>query len=269
MGWVSRCWRGLVAVALVGCGAAGGASGPPGVPSGAASAPPPPSAASAGAPPTVDLATLQKVVMALPVASGTLTPHVLAQQKGFFRAEGLDVELPIMRSNLISAAMTAGEVDYDGSISPAVRNALSGVPTRVIIATVNKSTRRVMAAPGIQSMEQLRGKTIAIPGIGGGLYNSGVLALEAYGIDPHTEVIWLPVPGLAERFLTLQQGIAQGSIFSGPEVPRAEAMGFPTLVALNAVAPLPESGIATTVAKLESQRDETRRVLRAVIRALQ
>jgi ABC-type nitrate/sulfonate/bicarbonate transport system substrate-binding protein len=96
-----------------------------------------------------------------------------------------------------------------------------------------------------------------------------VLALEAYGIDPRTEVIWLPVPGLAERYLTLQQGIAQGSLFSGPEVPRAEAMGFATLVDLNAVAPLPESGIATTVAKLETQREQTRRVLRAVIRALQ
>jgi ABC-type nitrate/sulfonate/bicarbonate transport system substrate-binding protein len=67
----------------------------------------------------------------------------------------------------------------------------------------------------------------------------------------------------------MQQGSAQASIYSGSEIPRADALGFKTLVYLNDVAPLPESGMTTSVAKLESQRDQVKRVLRATVRALQ
>jgi ABC-type nitrate/sulfonate/bicarbonate transport system substrate-binding protein len=66
----------------------------------------------------------------------------------------------------------------------------------------------------------------------------------------------------------MQQGAAQASIFSGPEVPRAQAMGFVSLLKLSDVAPLPESGIATAQTKIEGNRDEVKRVLRAVVRAL-
>jgi len=79
-------------------------------------------------------------------------PHVLADQKGFFREEGFVVDMPITRSNLLPAGMVAGEIDYAGSFSPSVRNALSGMPIRVIAATVSKSTRQIMTPPSIQSM---------------------------------------------------------------------------------------------------------------------
>jgi NitT/TauT family transport system substrate-binding protein len=195
----------------------------------------------------------------------------VAYDKGFFREEGFSVEMPVTRSNLLAAGMSAGEIDYAGSFSPSVRNALSGMPIRVVAATVNKSTRRIMLGPGtgIQSMEQLRGASIAVTTIGDGPYNSGVLALEAYGIDPATEVTWLGVGGTAERFLVMQQGIAQAGIFSGPEIPRAESYGFASLLRLDEVAPLPESGVATSVAKLENDRGQVKRVLRALVRALQ
>jgi ABC-type nitrate/sulfonate/bicarbonate transport system substrate-binding protein len=46
-------------------------------------------------------------------------------------------------------------------------------------------------------------------------------------------------------------------------------VGFHTLVRLDDVAPLPESGLTTTQAKIESNRDQVKRVLRALIRSLQ
>jgi ABC-type nitrate/sulfonate/bicarbonate transport system substrate-binding protein len=200
---------------------------------------------------------------------GVFIPHVLAQERGFFREEGLDVEIPIMRSNLVAAGVTSGEVDYEGSFTPAVSNALAGVPERVVAATVNKSTRRVMAVPEINSMAALRGRTVVIAALAGGVYNSGLLAFEHFGIDPHREITWLAAGGLTERYLALQQGAAQASIFSGPEIPRAEAMGLVTLVHLNDVAPLPESGLAANLTKLETQRNQVKRMLRALIRAQQ
>lgn len=268
MDWKRHLGIGLVGLLLAGCGsqavpAAGGAR---------VDAP----AASAGqgtvagaAAPGATARPTEKIVYALAAVSGVFVPPVLAQQKGFFREEGLEVELPVMRSNLIASGVAAGEVDYAGSFSPSVRNALSGMPMRAVAATVTRSTRRVMAVPSIQSMPQLRGQTIAVTTIGDGPYNSGVLALEHFGVDPLSEVTWVGVGGASERLLALQQGAAQATILSGPEVPRGEALGFVTLLRLDDVAPLPESGIATSLAKLESDRDQVKRVLRAMVRTLQ
>jgi len=284
MGWRRGVGAGLVVVALVACAAPGSGSGtrsegPPAAVDARAAGPaaagpaaggqavgPVPAAAGPAAPAAP---AGEKITFALPAVSGVFAPHVLARDQGFFREEGFDVELPLTRSNLLSAGMAAGEIDYAGSFSPSVRNALSGMPVRVIAATVNKSTRRVMTVPGITAMEQLRGASIAVTTIGDGPYNSGVLALEAYGIDPTTEVTWLGVGGGIERFVALQQGAAQAAIFTGAEVPKAEAFGFSTLLKLDDVAPLPESGVATSQAKLESDRGQVKRVLRAIVRALQ
>jgi NitT/TauT family transport system substrate-binding protein len=270
MTWQRCVSIGLLATVLAGCGTSGGgrpagSDAPGGPPSAAAPARAEP--AAAGAPPAPTGPTT-KITYALAAVSGVFVPPVLARDKGFFREEGFEVDLPVTRSNLIAPGMSAGEIDYAGSFSPSVRNALSGMPMKVIAATVTKSTRQVVALPGIQSLEQLRGQTIAVTTIGDGPYNSGVLALEQVGIDPQTEVTWLGVGGAAERFVAMQQGAAQASIFSGPELPRAEAMGFVSIARMNDLAPLPESGLAASQTKLESNRDEVKRVLRAVVRAL-
>jgi ABC-type nitrate/sulfonate/bicarbonate transport system substrate-binding protein len=66
-----------------------------------------------------------------------------------------------------------------------------------------------------------------------------------------------------------QHGAVQASVFAGAEVARAEAHGFVSLLRMEDVAPLPEAGVTTTLAKLESRRAEVRGVLRAMVRALQ
>jgi NitT/TauT family transport system substrate-binding protein len=208
-------------------------------------------------------------VFALPVVSGVFIPHVLARDRGFFREEGFEVEMPIMRTNLVITALTSGEADYNGMIGPSIPPILSGQPHRVIGGVVVKSTREFMAVPEIRTMQQLRGQAIAVSTIGGGPYNSGLLAVEAFGLDPQRDVTWLALGGTAERIAAMLQGGAQASIYSGPELPRARAMGFHTLVRLDDVAPLPESGMTTTVAKIESNRDQVKRVLRALVRSLQ
>jgi NitT/TauT family transport system substrate-binding protein len=211
---------------------------------------------------------LEKIVFALTSISGNFIPHVVAQQRGFFREEGLDAEMPVLRANLVIAALTSGEADYSSSTSAAVRAALSGVPIRLVAVTVPRGTRRIMALPGVQSIEQLRGRTIAVNSIGGGPHNTAILGVEHYGIDSRTEVTWLAAGTGDTLTLAIQQGAAHAGVFSGPDIPRAEAQGFVTLARLDEIAPLPESGVTTSVAKLATQRDQVKRVLRAMMRAL-
>jgi NitT/TauT family transport system substrate-binding protein len=262
-------WLGLLTLALWlgGCASppGGAASAAGGTASGGANA----AAASSAAVSDPSARPLERLVIALPVVTGVFVPHVLARDKGFFREEGFEVEFPVMRTNLVVTALSSGEADYNSMIGPSIPPILSGQPHRVIAGVVVKSTRQLMAVPEIQSMEQLRGKAIAVSTIGGGPYNSGLLAVEAFGMDPQRDVTWLALGGTAERLAAMQQGGAQASIFSGPDILRARSLGFHTILNLDQVAPLPESGLTTSLARIENDRDQVKRVLRALVRALQ
>jgi ABC-type nitrate/sulfonate/bicarbonate transport system substrate-binding protein len=63
----------------------------------------------------------------------TITSHslsfvvpILAQQKGLYRDEGLEVELIRARSEVTVVALKSGEIDYTASLGTAFRAALLG-----------------------------------------------------------------------------------------------------------------------------------------------
>lgn len=253
-----------VAVALL-AACVGGATPAPSLPASQGTPSPGPMAV---APLPTSPRPLDRVTYALPSVSGLFVPPVLAEEQGFFGEEGLTADLPVMRANLLAPALLAGEADYVAAISTAVRSALSGLPIRIVAAMVDKSSRRLMALPGVASLEQLRGQAIAVSAIGDGPYNHGVLALEYSGVATG-EITWLAIGHSSERLLAMEQGQVLASIFSAAEIPRAEARGLTTLLRLESVAPLPQAGLATTVQKLESDRAQVQRVLRATVRALQ
>jgi NitT/TauT family transport system substrate-binding protein len=159
-----------------------------------------------------------------------------------------------------------GEVDYAGSFSPTIRNTLAGMPL-VVVAGTARGNRWMVVSPEIQSLEQLRGKAVAVTVIGSGTYNAAKLALQQVGIDK-SEVTWYSAPGTAERLAAIQVGGAQAGAFTVSEVPQARALGLVPLVNLEDMVPLPEGGIATSVRKLETQRDQVKRVTRALLRAI-
>ena len=258
----------LAVLLLAGC--AGAVSRPPPAVDGAGVSPARPAghAESAAAPAPTSPRELERIVFSPPAASGIMVAPVLAEQQGFFREEGLTATFPVMRSNLASTGLVAGEVDYVGIFSLGVRDALAGLPNRVVAATVDKSTRRLMAVHGYDAIEQLRGKRISIGTIGGGPHSSGILAFHAFGID-HNEMTWLAFGGTAESLSAIHQGAAEAGVFSSSEVPRAESIGLRTLVRLDAVAPLPEAGVTTSLQKLQTNPGQVKRTLRAVVRALQ
>src|SRR5687767_3200126 len=228
-----------------------------------------PATGQAPAPAAAPQQPLEKIVLPVAAPSGGFAAHVIAQRHGFFRAEGLDAEMPIMRTNLIAAALVAGEADYSGQAGPIVRNALAGMPFRLIAVTVDKSTRWIVSQPDIRTVAALKGKVVAVNAIGSSPHDSGILALDQVGLDPDADVTWLAAGPPNERFLTLQQGGAHATVIGGSELVRSDALGLHRLLRLEDVAPLPETALATTTAKLETNPQQAKRALRAIVRALQ
>ena len=67
-----------------------------------------------------------RVKLALPAKSMGYLPLFIALQRGFFKDEAIDIEIPMMLPQLAHNALMSGEVDYHGAADSALRLAAKG-----------------------------------------------------------------------------------------------------------------------------------------------
>ncbi len=113
----------------------------------------------------------------------------LAKDLGFYKREGLDVELTEFQGTpLVIAAMIAGEVDVGNvSTSDVIRMvATKSQPMRAIHSPDARLYFLVAARDEIKSVGALQGKTFAISRINSVDHSLSMLALKALGVNPAT-----------------------------------------------------------------------------------
>jgi len=88
-------------------------------------------------------------------------PLLAAREWGVFTANGLDMEVILMQSAIVPAALSQGDIDYQAGVGPASVNAtLRGFPTRAIWFSSDKISYWLMARPQYKTLETLKGKTL-------------------------------------------------------------------------------------------------------------
>ena len=92
----------------------------------------------------------------------------VAKEAGYFTKYGVDFDLSFINSsNNAIAAMLGGDVGLITAAGSAVVSSVAGGADIVMLAGfVNKMIFRIIAAPGITSLDQLKGKTIAVTRVG-------------------------------------------------------------------------------------------------------
>jgi len=86
----------------------------------------------------------------------------VAQFEGYFKDEGLDVELVQMNANVSVAALAAGNIDYNLILQSVVTANLRGLPLKVIGILIERPNHAVVVHLSIQKFGDLKGKKIAI-----------------------------------------------------------------------------------------------------------
>ena len=82
----------------------------------------------------------------------TALPLLAAKEWGIFNANNLDMEVILMQSALVPAALTQGDIDYQAGVGPASVNAtMSGFATRAIwFSRYTRHRSTLIDSPGIQ-----------------------------------------------------------------------------------------------------------------------
>ena len=214
--------------------------------------------------------TLKKVRMASSSTNVSFLALYTALNRGFFKDEGIDLEIIFMPANLASTAVLNGDVDYNGAVTGTIGAAVQGRPMKVLLFTVSKPLLFLMGQKNIKDLKQLKGKKIAGSSPGGSATLLANQALKQIGLEPGKDVSVLQMSGnAASRFAVLESGVVDASLLSVPENIIAHEKGYNELLFLGDVVEFPQNGFGTSEKRIRENPDEVYRMVRATLRGLQ
>jgi len=191
----------------------------------------------------------------------------VAQKRGFFKEEGLDVELIRMNANVSITALATGDTDYTMIFGSVVRGAMRGLPIKVVASFMDSSTHTLIARPEFKSIKDLKGKTLGVSSFGATADVAARMMFKQAGIDPEKEIKIIALGADRARFAALKEGIIDVAVISPPADVEGKKMGFNVLARAYELFSFPFVGLGTNVKKLKEKPDEIKKTIKALIKA--
>jgi NitT/TauT family transport system substrate-binding protein len=194
-------------------------------------------------------------------------PTLLAQSKGFFVQEGLDLKLLVVSVRVSVPALMSREVHFAaaGSSMPA---ALKGAPLKAIYYAYKTSTFQFIVRPDIGGPQDLKGKAIAVSSPGSSNDQAARLMLKKLGLEPGRDATLLASGDSQARLLAMESNLAAGSPVNPDVAAHLARRGYRILMNSAEVYPVPFSGMAVHADLIRENPDLIKRWLRAHVRAM-
>ncbi|MGE5215522.1 MAG: ABC transporter substrate-binding protein [Chloroflexota bacterium] len=197
----------------------------------------------------------------------TSLPFVIAEEKGFFKSEGLNAVIVIMQNQVVVNGVVTRNVDYGGTFSNFVGAAISGLPVRIVMSAMDGSDHYLVTSANVKRVEDLKGKTFGISSFGGTPHSEAIMILRKYGMNPEKDVTFLQIGGSSSRYTALESGSIQAAMLVPPFNNFAKKRGFNQLLSFNEIMNIPLGGLAVHVQKIKEKPDEIVKMIKAVIKA--
>ena len=198
----------------------------------------------------------------------TALPLLAAKDWGLFSANGLDMEVILMQSSLVPAALTQGDIDFQAGVGPASVNAtMTGFATRAIWFSSDRISYWLMAKPQFKTLENLKSKKIAITGLGGTVHVAFLLALEKLGVNPKDFVLVSIAGQQIQQLISLESGYVDAALLSPPVTLGAQKKGFYKVLDVGGMVDMPGGGLTALAKTIQERPVETKRVIRSLQQA--
>jgi NitT/TauT family transport system substrate-binding protein len=197
----------------------------------------------------------------------------IAQDAGFYKKHGLDVDLVYIGSTTIGiAAIVAQDVQVGNAAGSGVANAaVRGADTVSAGCVINVLAYELVVLDSIKSAEDLKGKSIGISRFGSASDVAARELLKGLNLRPMEDVKILQIGGASERAAGFSRGIIAG-FPSPPGNVHLIPGGLPHRVLADMADlpkpyPLPFICAVTTKSYLAKKRDTVKKVVMALIEA--
>ena len=216
-------------------------------------------------------AQAQKLVIAWTAVSAFNSPFWIMNDAGFYKEEGLDVDTMYIASSPIAAKATlAGEVVISAQNSQVIADSgLQGADLVAIGATVNIVPFYIMAAPEINSVTDLKGKTVGVSRFGAATDFGMRMLLSKYGLEAAKDVPFIQIGGMPELAAALSKKTIFAAPMSQPMVYLAQQAGMRMLANLaKEEIPFMHIGLTTSKKWVREHRPQAKAFIRAYGRSI-
>lgn len=159
-------------------------------------------------------------------------PHMLAVEKGIFAKYGIDLQVVNFPKGgaEATAGVASGQVDMGSYGTPILTGISRGLPIKIVASPPVKDIPFVLVGKkGINSVQELKGKTVATGALGGGSHQSFLKILAGNGLrESDVKVV---STGGTDAELILRSGKVDAVITSEPLVTKLEKDGVGTVLA--------------------------------------
>jgi NitT/TauT family transport system substrate-binding protein len=208
------------------------------------------------------------VRVAYPSLSSSIFCLIVAQKEGYFREEGINVELLSIRGEIAIRTVLAGEVDFFTNAGSALAAAVRGVPVKILAVFQDRPGWNLIAQPNIKSVAQLRGTTIGIMSPEGSLAVVTKEILKKHGMDPAKDANLIVMGGDDVRFMALKGKAIQATLMNVSASLRAQKEGFSKLAAAADYVNYVQGGVAATDERIKQQPVKIAKFMRASLKGL-
>jgi NitT/TauT family transport system substrate-binding protein len=189
-------------------------------------------------------AQTQKIRIAYSSRSNTITPFYIAASKGFFREEGLQVELIQVSPRLGAMAVMNGDVSFTTSFTSTFRGILQRLPLKLVLVALKKGIYFLVVRPEIKDVQDLKGKKLGVATLRGTDSLVAEELLRSKGFNP-VLLQQLVVGETPLRAQALVAGVVQVVSLSPPHDLLLKNMGYNILAGPPELG-LPASGLFTS-----------------------
>jgi len=197
------------------------------------------------------------------------SPLWVADRKGFFRDEGLDVEVTVNPdSNQQLERLANGSFEFTHQAVDHFMREIERGSDFVVVHVITRPTFDLISRPELDSFDDLKGKTVALDNVETGYWLLYRQVLKKYGVNPGDYQILANLGGSGNRLKAVRENRAQFTHMNAPASIMAEMDGFNILTNLSDHYPnFPASSIGTRRDWASNNRDTVVTYLRAYIRA--
>jgi NitT/TauT family transport system substrate-binding protein len=212
----------------------------------------------------------QKARMSYPGTAGVNVPFWLTHEAGLFKKYGLNDEVLLIAGSVTTMqALLAGEIQFvNSSGSPAINARLQGADVAIVASYYNSMPYGLVVNKDIRSLEDVKGKRMAVASLGGINEAAIRFVLEKSGLNVR-DVTFIQAGGDSSRIAAVQSGAAAGTVLAPPGLFVATRQGLKILADLGDLeAKYPTSIIATRRSYLTQDRPTIKKFLMALVEGL-
>jgi NitT/TauT family transport system substrate-binding protein len=220
---------------------------------------------------TGSVSAQEKMRMGLSSVSGLHSAVWVAEDKGLFRKNGLEVEVIVTGQGGTAgiSALLANDIQMVNSAGDVlVAAALRGGDTIMVASVVNKGLQRLVSKPEIKTPADLKGKRVGVTRIGAVSHSVLLMMLQRWKMNVN-DVQVLQLGSSPNMLASLDKGGVDAAVLTIPSMFVAEDRGYPVLLDMaDTDIYYLHTMVATTRQYIKANRDKVLRFLRGYVEGI-